>query len=265
MKDAYYFSHDSNASNDPKIIAMRSVYGTEGYGRYWLLIEMMREADGYKLEIKSKYAFNAYAEHLKCDCNAFASFLHDCIHEFQLFSSDESYFWSESLFRRMLKANEKSEKARQSAEARWNKQPKNANASKKQANAPKIDALKERKGKENKEKILPLINFNKITYQKDQDIELVESYLNLMDFEVLEDAIIRSKGKDIRYLLKTLGNIYREGNTKKESIVPRFTPPNEQEAINSLRRAEEAKNQPILNYEPEYMGVGNGTVPAGSN
>ncbi len=32
-KDAYYFPHDCNARNDPKILALRSVFGAEGYGR----------------------------------------------------------------------------------------------------------------------------------------------------------------------------------------------------------------------------------------
>lgn len=31
-KDAYFFAHDCNARNDPKILALRSVYGAEGYG-----------------------------------------------------------------------------------------------------------------------------------------------------------------------------------------------------------------------------------------
>ena len=31
-KDAYFFSHDCNARNDPKILALRSVYGARGTG-----------------------------------------------------------------------------------------------------------------------------------------------------------------------------------------------------------------------------------------
>lgn len=31
QKDTYYFSHDSNALIDPKILAMRCDYGIEGY------------------------------------------------------------------------------------------------------------------------------------------------------------------------------------------------------------------------------------------
>lgn len=151
-KEAYYFSHDSNARHDPKITAMRGVYGMLGYGWFWTLVEMMREADGYKLDMKSKYAFNAYAIQTQCECNAIASFVHDCIHEFELFSSDGDSFWSESLLRRMELKESKSEKARNSAKARWE----NANASKNNANASKIDAktmqVKERKVKESKVK-----------------------------------------------------------------------------------------------------------------
>ena len=35
-KDAYFFAHDCNARNDPKVLALRSVYGTEGYGLYFM-------------------------------------------------------------------------------------------------------------------------------------------------------------------------------------------------------------------------------------
>jgi DnaD/phage-associated family protein len=151
-KEAYYFSHDSNARHDPKITAMRGVYGSEGYGWWWMLVEMMREADEYKLDIKSKYAFNAYAMQLQCECNAIASFVHDCINEFNLFSSDGEYFWSESLLRRMEIRDVKSKKARESANARWKKQQKDANALDDDANASKMDALKESKRKEIKGK-----------------------------------------------------------------------------------------------------------------
>ena len=40
-RTTYYFSHDGNAAQDPKMQALISVYGMEGYGRYWRLIEMI--------------------------------------------------------------------------------------------------------------------------------------------------------------------------------------------------------------------------------
>jgi hypothetical protein len=128
LKDAFYFSHDSNARHDPKISAMRGVYGTEGYGWYWILVEMMREQESYKLEMQSKYAFNAFALQMQTDSKAAEQFIYDCIHEFGLFRSDDHSFWSESLLRRMQVREEKSKKARQSALKRWASQDDDANA-----------------------------------------------------------------------------------------------------------------------------------------
>jgi hypothetical protein len=53
MKESFYFSHDSNARNDVKIIKLRRQLGMEGYGIYWALIEMLRDAPGNKLPIES--------------------------------------------------------------------------------------------------------------------------------------------------------------------------------------------------------------------
>ena len=48
MKDAYYFPHDSNAHNDPKILGLRLKTKWEGIGIYWTLIEILRDCPGYK-------------------------------------------------------------------------------------------------------------------------------------------------------------------------------------------------------------------------
>jgi len=48
-KDAFYFKHDSNARNDPKLLDIRAVYGPAGYGVFWMLIEMMRDEDNHSL------------------------------------------------------------------------------------------------------------------------------------------------------------------------------------------------------------------------
>lgn len=46
-KNTIYFTHDSNARRDPKILALIADYGYEGYGRFWALIEFLREQDGH--------------------------------------------------------------------------------------------------------------------------------------------------------------------------------------------------------------------------
>lgn len=118
MKDAYYFSHDANARNDQKILAMRSVFGSEGYGWYWIIIEMMRETTNFMIKI-DKYTFQALAMQMHCDADIAHKFVSDCINEFSLFESDGEFFWANSLLRRMAQREEKSEQARAAAKARW--------------------------------------------------------------------------------------------------------------------------------------------------
>jgi uncharacterized phage protein (TIGR02220 family) len=106
-KDAYYFSHDANARHDPKIIALRSVYGAEGYGWYWMIVEMMREQENYRLSLNSsRYTFQILSNQLQCTPEKAKQFIDDCIGEFGLFQSDGDSFWSESLVRRMKKREE---------------------------------------------------------------------------------------------------------------------------------------------------------------
>ena len=147
-KETYYFSHDANARHDPNICEMRADYGTEGYGRYWILIEMLREQTDFKLKLCKR---NAFAMQLQCDPDAAHKFIDDCINVYELFDSDGEYFWSNSLLERMDKVKEKSEKARQSALSRWENKS-DANAMRTQCEG---NAIKESKVKESKEKEQP--------------------------------------------------------------------------------------------------------------
>lgn len=121
-KKAPFFSHDMNARHDPKISAMRLKYGSEGYGWFWMLVEMMAESDGYKLDMQSKHSCNAYAMQLQCKREQLDPFLKDCIEDFELFESDEQYFWSKSLRRRMEYRDAVSEKRTEAARRRWDKE-----------------------------------------------------------------------------------------------------------------------------------------------
>jgi len=47
-KDAFYFSHDSNAKDDPKCVMLIEQLGLEGYGIFWILVEMLRDQPDYK-------------------------------------------------------------------------------------------------------------------------------------------------------------------------------------------------------------------------
>ncbi len=117
-KDAYYFKHDSNARNDPKIKSLINKYGLEGYGRFWVVIEMLREAERYKLEDK-KYIWEALAEQMKIEVKDTKQFIKDCVEEFELFEANDHCFYSVSLLKRMLELDTIREKRRDAALKSW--------------------------------------------------------------------------------------------------------------------------------------------------
>lgn len=137
-KDAFWFSHDSNARYDKKILAMRSGYGFEGYGWYWAIIEMLRDEKDYRLNLSQKYFFQVMAKELDTTPEKAESFVLECIEDFGLFVSDGTEFWSESLIRRMEKKDEIREKrsraGRKGAKARWEHADDMANTSQTHSN-----------------------------------------------------------------------------------------------------------------------------------
>lgn len=154
-KDAYYFSHDAGARNDPKISAMRMEYKSEGYGWFWIIIEVLREQEEYRLPCKD-YIWNALAMQMQCTKEECIDFVSACTDRFELFESNGEFFWSNSLIKRMTARSDVSEKRRMAAKKRWDSPQKeetvNANAMQMHANAMQTDARKgkEIKGKENK-------------------------------------------------------------------------------------------------------------------
>ena len=139
---------------------MRSEFGTEGYGYYWILIEMMAEQEGYKLE-HTQWVTHAIAMETQSDSKKIELFIQKCIEEYELFKSDGEYFWSESLLRRMKIKDEKrkkrSEAGRAGALARWGKNKAKKDGEEKQSDGKRIANAYEGnaiygKGKESKVK-----------------------------------------------------------------------------------------------------------------
>ena len=110
-----YFSHDSNARDDEKILAMRIDLGWEAYGLYWALIEMLRDASDYML--KANFKVLAFSLHTTPDL------LQQIICSYGLFSftEDGDSFFSHSLTKRMEEKEIVSKKRRASAGNRWRK------------------------------------------------------------------------------------------------------------------------------------------------
>lgn len=128
-KDAYFFSHDCNARNDPKILALRSVYGAEGYGVYFMLIEILREQPEYKLAV-NKYIWSTLAMQMQMQADTVQKIIEDCCTEFTdgesnepLLINDGKHLYSASLLRRMGRVEDVSRIRSAAARKRWENQP----------------------------------------------------------------------------------------------------------------------------------------------
>ena len=112
-----YFNHDSNARNDEKIVALRIRYGAEGYGVYFMLIEMLQAAPGCTLEKDYKA--------LAFDLRVSARRIKSIVEDFGLFTPTDGgkKFYSERLVRYATEVDEserrRSEAAQYAASMRW--------------------------------------------------------------------------------------------------------------------------------------------------
>lgn len=204
-KEAYYFSHDANARQDPKISEMMSVYGIQGYGRYWILVEMLREQANFTLKVNGKYTFNALAMQMHCKADEAEQFLHDCIYEFELFESDGERFWSNSLIRRMAIKEEISMKRKQAAEARWGKnRDKSTSEDKTDTNDMQMHNTSIAIGMQGKEK---KVNESK---EKESNKDIVADalpYKEVIDYlNVSASTQFRSNGKKTQSVIKARFN-----------------------------------------------------------
>ena len=182
-KDAYYFSHDSNARNDEKILLLRMKLGMEGYGIFWAILEKMRENADYMCS--KNYGVIAF------DLGVDEDKIKRIVEEFGLFKDSEcgKRFYSESLMNRMAKMNEKSQKAKDAANARWNKPSKkkdNANAMRTHSEG---NAIKERKRKENKGKEIKELIIDNSAFAKSCKDDTQWSETTAMKFNVSRDVI----------------------------------------------------------------------------
>lgn len=157
MKKTYYFQHDYNARNDPKLQAVMIKYGLAGIGAFWCIVEMLYEQDG-TLPITSipSIAFILHADE---------EMLKNIVCKMDLFECNKKFFWSRSVRKRLGIINEISDIRRKAAEKRWKSSKKsdanamqmqcksNAKAQNNDANAMqtecKCNAIKEKEIKGN--------------------------------------------------------------------------------------------------------------------
>lgn len=95
IKSTNYFTHDSNARNDEKLVRLRMKQGAAGYGVYFMILERLREEADYM----SAKDYNMIAFDLRVD----AAIVKSVVEDFGLFTftNDGKCFYSESFTRRM--------------------------------------------------------------------------------------------------------------------------------------------------------------------
>ena len=143
MKETFYFAHDYNARNDPKLQNVLFDLGVEGIGVFWCIIEQLYEQGG-KLPLHYCKSI-AFALHVDFKC------VERLVNDYGLFKNDGENMWSESVLNRLNRRSERSGKRKLAAMERWRKSASNSDASA-MHNRITCNALAEHKGKEIKEK-----------------------------------------------------------------------------------------------------------------
>lgn len=164
-KDAYYFPHFCNARSDRKIKRLKKDLGIEGYGIYFMTLEVLREQTDFKYPLSD-------TDLLADEFGTSEAKLQAVIGKYDLFEVDmENNFFSPKLMLYLQPYIEKSDRARIAAQKRWDnvKCKSNANAyanalpehceSESKCNANQnTSKVKERKGEEIYKSIVEYLN-----------------------------------------------------------------------------------------------------------
>jgi len=104
MKDAYYFSHDANAHNDPKMVLLRLKCKWEGIGLYWTFLEILRDIPDYKYPDKNFLA--SLEVRFSLPQATVQAWLEACL-ECGLLVKKDGFIYSESFLKRMAVVDKK--------------------------------------------------------------------------------------------------------------------------------------------------------------
>jgi len=93
MSRKRYITHDSDARNDERTLRLREGSGAAGYGVYWMLLEMMRDAEDYMLA--KDYKSIAY------ELRVGRSLVKSVVEDYDLFVTTDDKIYSRAFLRRM--------------------------------------------------------------------------------------------------------------------------------------------------------------------
>lgn len=246
-KDTYYFSHDVNASNDPKIIVMKELCGVISYAWWWILIEQLAAQEEYKLPMdkitftglgiafgmKQSEAIASSNEAKLSTAKQAEAYVNLLINECELLETDGEYFWSPSLLRRNLlrkkKQEEISKKRSEAGRLGGLKSGKARSKTKQLLEANEANEANEAIGKERKG-----YNSYSYSYGGARENENSENVLTMFD----ENSNKQDPYKNVfKIYMNDVGEISSITKEKLEYLVNDF---GEDEVITAISKASEA-------------------------
>lgn len=242
-KDTYYFSHDVNASNDPKIIVMKELCGVISYAWWWILIEQLAAQEEYKLPMdkitftglgiafgmKQNEAIASSNEAKLSTAKQAEAYVNLLINECELLETDGEYFWSPSLLRRNLLRKKKQEEiSKKRSEAGRLGGLKSGKARSKTKQMLEANEANEAKGKERKGN-----NSYSYSYGDARENENSENVLTMFD----ENSNKQDPYKNVfKIYMNDVGEISSITKEKLEYLVNDF---GEDEVITAISKASE--------------------------
>lgn len=245
-RDVYYFSHDVNASNDPKIIVMKELCGVIAYAWWWILIEQLAVQEDYKLPMDKitftglGIAFGMKQNEANASSNEAnvsktkqaEAFINLLINECELLETDGEYFWSPSLVRRnLLRKNKQVEISRKRSEAGrlgGLKSAEQRSKTKQMLQANEANEANQAKGKERKGNIYSY-SYNEAHENEKSNKEI----LSMFDDELKKHDPYKNVFK---IYMNDVGEISSVTKEKLECLVNDF---GENEVINAISKSSE--------------------------
>jgi uncharacterized protein YdaU (DUF1376 family) len=212
-KDAFYFPHFTNARRDRKVRRLIKHLGVEGYGIFFMLLEVLREQTDLKFPLSDidllADEFGTSEEKVKAVITGYDLFQID----------EEEQFFSPRLILYLQPYFERSERARLAAQKRWGDAKAYANALP-EHNDSNASKGKESKGEESKPPTLEQVKeyFTSNGYTA----ESAERAYNLYQASI--------EGTSKKMWRDSKGNIIRNWKMKMQSVW--FKPENKQQRIN---------------------------------
>jgi len=188
-KDAYYFPHFSNARHDRKIKRITKELGVEGYGIYFMLLEVLREQTDLRYPL-------ADVDLLADEFRTSEGKITTIINNYNLFEIDsEQMFFSPKQAEYLQPYFAKSDRARNAAHKRWEQHKQLAETNEGDSNALQMQShsnaskVKESKGKKTGGALARATDFYNQQIDNNQDKSLIKQYRMAADLILKQKAL----------------------------------------------------------------------------